>query len=595
MARTINFFDGAQSSSTPTIGNIVASDLIRYVNDAAYEAGESGAPAGGNMYYNTTTDAIRMYDEGEAAWKDIVEADVTALSVTYDNSGSGLAATDAQAAIDEVEARVDTNDAKVSADGSITTHSDVGGAAPNNNEILKYVAANNRYEPAVDAGASFPLQGPNGSNSAPTYSFSGDTDSGMYKNGTTSLRWSHGSTAAMEMTATSLRPITAGNMDLGGLSNRWNKLFVNSIGLNQSGTEYGTIGRVNTPSGTLSATFIGEALPAALITCSNNDADANPTDDVFIESGNKTAGTGDSGDIITQTGTSAGGTRGKIIKKDGSEGTTGHVWTSTDTSGTGEWQATAGGGGNDIELVLLDNTDTPYTVLSSNELMVCDTSSGVVQVDLPVVADDRVIRIKKSTGDFTGVAVNPNGADTIGGAINTTLNTLDEYIVLVGDATNSNWIIVERKTKTARVSYTPILVGFGSTTDVSFMWHRDGEDLIVEGTFEVGTPTAVVPTIAYPSGLDHDTAKFPGPNRYELGQAYRGISTANTLVPASNRGLNPLSDRSGTTDSLYLAISVDLDQIATGTFFNEANASSMGMTNTGLMVRMRVPINGWKV
>ena len=48
-----------------------------------------------------------------------------ASAVSYDNTTSGLPATDIQTAIDEVEARVDANDAKVSADGSVTTHSDV--------------------------------------------------------------------------------------------------------------------------------------------------------------------------------------------------------------------------------------------------------------------------------------------------------------------------------------------------------------------------------------------------------------------------------------------------------------------------------------
>lgn len=44
----------------------------------------------------------------------------------------------------------------------------------------------------------------------------------------------------------------------------------------------------------------------------NNDADANATASLAIETGNKTAGTGNSGDISFKTGTSAGGSRGDI-------------------------------------------------------------------------------------------------------------------------------------------------------------------------------------------------------------------------------------------------------------------------------------------
>ena len=61
---------------------------------------------------------------------------------------------------------------------------------------------------------------------------------------------------------------------------------------------------------------------------------------IIIATGN--GGTGaNSGGILFQTGTSTA-TRGKIQFKDGTEGTAGHVWTSTDTNGNGRWQAPAG-------------------------------------------------------------------------------------------------------------------------------------------------------------------------------------------------------------------------------------------------------------
>jgi hypothetical protein len=79
MARIVNFLDGAESETTPTIGNIVASAIKTYADDAAYEAAESGAPAEGNLYYNETIDQIRYYNG--ASW--ITLADVeTAQSFT---------------------------------------------------------------------------------------------------------------------------------------------------------------------------------------------------------------------------------------------------------------------------------------------------------------------------------------------------------------------------------------------------------------------------------------------------------------------------------------------------------------------------------
>lgn len=50
----------------------------------------------------------------------------------------------------------------------------------------------------------------------------------------------------------------------------------------------------------------------AVFTSNNATANATATDDIAIETGNKTAGTGNSGNIIIKSGTSSGGTRGSI-------------------------------------------------------------------------------------------------------------------------------------------------------------------------------------------------------------------------------------------------------------------------------------------
>jgi hypothetical protein len=54
---------------------------------------------------------------------------------------------------------------------------------------------------------------------------------------------------------------------------------------------------------------------------------------------------GNTGNIVLATGT-ASGTQGKIQLQDGTQGTSGYVWTSIDTSGTGSWLAAGGGGAN---------------------------------------------------------------------------------------------------------------------------------------------------------------------------------------------------------------------------------------------------------
>ena len=69
------------------------------------------------------------------------------------------------------------------------------------------------------------------------------------------------------------------------------------------------------------------------------------TGSVLIASGNSTT-SGNTGDIELYIGTITSGTRGKLKIKDGSEGTIGHVWTSTGTDGSGAWAAPGGGGAN---------------------------------------------------------------------------------------------------------------------------------------------------------------------------------------------------------------------------------------------------------
>jgi len=68
----------------------------------------------GALYFNSTSNDLRAYTG--SAW--VSYGANSAASVSYSNSSSGLSATTAQAAIDEVEGRVDTNTASITALGS---------------------------------------------------------------------------------------------------------------------------------------------------------------------------------------------------------------------------------------------------------------------------------------------------------------------------------------------------------------------------------------------------------------------------------------------------------------------------------------------
>lgn len=68
-----------------------------------------------------------------------------------------------------------------------------------------------------------------------------------------------------------------------------------------------------------------------------NNAASVAAGNLNLLGGSATAGTANGGDIIATSGNSAGGDRGLIQFKNGTEGTSGHVWTSTDTNGSGRW------------------------------------------------------------------------------------------------------------------------------------------------------------------------------------------------------------------------------------------------------------------
>ena len=167
--------------------------------------------------------------------------------------------------------------------------------------------------------ANFPLLAPtDGTVGAPRYSFLNDSGMGMYKNGT-DLSFAVGGSQSFEANATQLLPNSAGGMDLGSATRRWNKLNVNQVGLIVGTDERATIGRFSTPSGGTASGVFGNGTDdeVGLFTDDDATADATATNDVLLESGNKTAGTGNSGDIVARPGTSAGGTRGSLQIDDG--------------------------------------------------------------------------------------------------------------------------------------------------------------------------------------------------------------------------------------------------------------------------------------
>lgn len=162
--------------------------------------------------------------------------------------------------------------------------------------------------------------------------------------------------------ATKFSGVNTENLIVGNLQQ-----FVNS-----GGSPTGLIAAaLVSPSGVSSSFGIqeGTATVGEVVVMSLNSGvnDANPTKNILIESGNKTSGTGDSGDIKMTTGSSSGGNRGNIYFDEESlpGASNGFVWTLQDNStGEGAWAAVSGGANTSLSNI--SSVDLSADLVSSS-------------------------------------------------------------------------------------------------------------------------------------------------------------------------------------------------------------------------------------
>lgn len=86
------------------------------------------------------------------------------------------------------------------------------------------------------------------------------------------------------------------------------------------------------------------------------------------------------------------------------------------TSGAGSTLTIVGSGEQVIAITALDNTDSPYTVLTADYYMTCDVSAGALTIRLPnVPTTGKVFIVKDAGGDS---ATNNITVTTVGGVVN---------------------------------------------------------------------------------------------------------------------------------------------------------------------------------
>lgn len=188
-----------------------------------------------------------------------------------------------------------------------------------------------------------------------------------------------------------------------------------TIDINSGGSSGGSSGAVALHSATIGGSG-GTSGTASLATGNTGTGDGN-SGQVTVSTGNAVDGSSgsmllttgdstnaDSGEIRLTTGT-AGGTRGQIVFVDGSEGTAGYVWTSTDTAGSGAWMPGGSGGSPQVELrtITAPEAAAKSVVLSAPPVTPTSTILNIASAPAQFYGDD--FTVSGSTLSWSGLAL----------------------------------------------------------------------------------------------------------------------------------------------------------------------------------------------
>jgi hypothetical protein len=137
---------------------------------------------------------------------------------------------------------------------------------------------------------------------------------------------------------------------------------------------------------------------------------------------------------------------------------------------------------------------------------------------------------------------------------------------------------------TDAVSYVPNFVGMGTVSAIDFHWHREGQNLLVEGIFTAGTTTGVNATISIPDGLEMDDTALHGAtttNGQLIGHAAKAVQSA---------GGNDMSVLyNGNSKLVGMSL---FDNGGVNPQVTQAGNAILSGTNV-VSIRFKVPIKGW--
>lgn len=271
------------------------------------------------------------------------------------------------------------------------------------------------------------------------------------------------------------------------------------------------------------------------------------------------------------------------------------------TSGGSELQLLTSSG--TVTVVSITNANSPYTLTSSNSVVLATAASGAISIVFPSASANpgQLYRIKRTDATFTNViTLNRAGGDVFQAAAATsttlTLNTQGEEYELVSDG-SSTWQVLNHMTMTPTAAWTfvPNATAFGTVTNSNFYARRAGDRLEGIWFFTAGTVTANVSKIALPTGLTIDTAKIipsiVGGLNSDVGNWQELTGTTFFDNDASHNFFGPLYVNAADSATLYFAKGT-----SASTDFSTLNANTGTMTNgSSYAGKFSIPITGWVV
>jgi hypothetical protein len=238
-----------------------------------------------------------------------------------------------------------------------------------------------------------------------------------------------------------------------------------------------------------------------------------------------------------------------------------------------EWASAAGN-------FAVRSVTTTDTCTNADDILVLSGASFTQTLFTAAGNTGKVITLLHNGTSLTQIyTLNTTGGQTIGGIASGSyvLYTNGETLKIVSDGTN--WLILDHKTTTGWVSWTPTFTGFGTVTGIDFKYKRDGTDMLVQGRATVGTATAVEGRVSLPGSMT--IASTIDADGEVVGVYVRASQTSVAInIPhiIADQGLDYFNFGVWTTTMDGLT-KVNGNSVASG---------------TDISVHARIPITGWQ-